>query len=162
MKAACEPYTGGVLVHTETVDRYDYDGVRACPFCHGSGLWLPEDENCTHYVTAFQDGDWDPDVIAPVFCNGFRYFRRALLREVQKHDGVISKCKPGTLRHPQITAFFCADPKRALLLREAFRITPVPGTMCATCGNDRAVIDPDDDDWRCALCGGPADAVIVL
>lgn len=141
-------------MHTETVDRYDYDGVRACPFCDGSGLWIFEEGNCPHYVTAFEAGEWDPDLIPPVFCDGFRFFRRALLRALQKNGGVISKRKPGTVRHPQIEALFCADPKRARRLRRKFRIPPLPGAICETCGNESAV--RRGSEWCCALCGGYA------
>jgi hypothetical protein len=149
-------------MRTEIVGCFDYEPLRTCPFCGDSALWILHEEDCPHYVTAFQDGDWDPDLIPPVFCDGFRFHRRRLTQSLEKNGGVVSRFKPGTLRHPQITVFFCADPRRARELRGEFRIEPVQGTICANCGNGSAAIDFDDDEWRCASCGGPAEPIIVL
>ena len=152
------------LVENIHLGPFDYDEVTACPFCAGVGLTLSDVDSCPHFVVAFQDGDWHPDLCPPVFCAGFRFCRRKLTAALTRANGIVRKQKPGTSRHPRIEAYFAVDPTLARTLREDHRLRVVEGgTQCPHCGSSSAVFDEStrdpmgNHDIRCAFCGEVAD-----
>ena len=137
---------------TGNLETYDHDSLCSCPFCEGTGLWVCDVDDCPHYVVAFQDGDWDPDLCPPVSCYGFRFDRGALTIALAKAHGVVCKKKPGTPRHPRIAAYYCVDTALAAELRDRHRKSVVGGVHCHWCGNDTAVLG-EHNDIRCSICG---------
>lgn len=133
-----------------------YDELARCPFCDDAGLMLYGDD-CPHFVVAFQDGAWDPDLIPPVFCNGLRYQRNPLTQALAQLPGVVCKIKPISDRHPRIEAYFCVDPEKATELRERFRRRIFTGVECVTCRNDTAVFLDEESKIVCVVCGSPAE-----
>lgn len=143
---------------------YDYGLLQTCPFCDRAGLH--EVDNCPHFVVAFQDGDWHPDLCPPVFCDGFRFNRSELTAALTRSIGIVCKRKRGTAQHPWIDAYFCVDPVSARTLRENHKLLVVlGGTLCPECGNSAVVEEPKkktnmgDAGIRCAICGEVADSL---
>lgn len=146
-------------MNTKQFTNSQYDALATCPFCDDIGL-TPSGDDCGHFVTAFQDGAWDPDLCPPVFCNGFRYRREPLERTLALLPGVLCKLKPITETHPNIVAYFCADPENAAHLRDRFRRTVISNaTHCRDCGNGSAVFVEEDNEIVCAVCGGTTELV---
>ena len=142
-------------MHIQHYTNAQYDGLACCPFCDGDGLMFSGDD-CPHFVAGFQDGDWDPDLIPPVFCDGFRYQRNPLTRALTQSVGIVCKIKPSSARHPRIEAYFCLDQDQAAEFRKRFLRTVIAGAECHTCGNETAVV-LEEDEIVCALCGSTAE-----
>jgi hypothetical protein len=140
---------------------YDYDLLQTCAFCDEFGLH--EIDNCPHFVVAFQDGDWHPNLCPPVFSDGFRFNRRELTAALTRSTGIVCKRKRGTSQHPRIEAYFCVDPVLTRTLRENHKLLVVRGgAMCPSCGNSTTVLEEPkertgDAGTRCAICGEVAD-----
>jgi hypothetical protein len=146
---------------TETLLPFGYDNLRTCPFCGGTNLMSAACdrylilEQCPHFVVAFENGVWGHDICPPVTCNGFLFDQKKLEEAAAQIDDVVMKVKPGTRRHPRITAIYCGHPGAASKLRENIR-RPVNSAPCGECGNTTAVIG-DLDEILCARCGVPSD-----
>ncbi len=138
---------------------YDYDELRGCPFCHSVGL-IGEAENCQHFVAAFQEGDWARDLCPPVFCDGFRFNRRAMLATLAEADGIVCKEKPGTRRHPFIETFFSEDPGLAAKIRAAHEnpIVWAGVAECPDCGMREAVLG-ESGTLLCYFCGANTESI---
>src|SRR5271154_4308596 len=100
----------------KSVGPFEYDVLTTCPFCLGHCLSSLPTDNCVHFVAAFQDGVWDQDLCPPVFCDGFRFDRESIVGDLEMTDA-IQIAKPGTKRHPEIKAYYCADPTITKSLR---------------------------------------------
>jgi hypothetical protein len=145
------------MYYEEYVGPWSYDELASCPYCDGRGLVSDESDCCPHFVVAFQRGVWDHSLCPPVWCNGFQYSLDDLkddLRTVSSNVDVMCRAKPGTQRHPEIEAFFCADPEVVHELRAKHRKIPAirPGNSCPECGHSATVIG-EMDDLACAMCG---------
>lgn len=139
---------------------WDYEDLRECPFCDSEptrftlNLFSDSSKGCPHFVVAFQNGGWAPDLCPPVSCNGFQFDRRVLTEALCQASQVVCKQKPVTRRHPEIRAYYCRDTALALELRNSFRLSPFHSDeKCGNCGNDAAVWDGGRTAICCSICG---------
>src|ERR1700677_1163425 len=112
-------------METITLNRYEYDNLRHCPFCgSGTNLFSDENERCPHLVASFENGVWGHDLCPPVTCDWY-LFEDSLEEFVQADHLVICKTTPRTRRHPSIKAYYHPDSVFVAELRMQFKIEPV-------------------------------------
>jgi hypothetical protein len=117
-----------------------------------------QSDNCSHFLTAIQEGTWARFIGPPVFCDSFRFEEGPLVQALAGLPNVVNYIKPRTGRHTRIRAYYCADPDLVKTLKEQYRRVPTTGARCVECNNDTAVVDEIFGKSRiiCYLCGSSA------
>jgi hypothetical protein len=139
-------------VFLEKLRPYDYRSVATCPFCFARALLPREEENCPHFVVAFQDGHWEWTPSRWLTCYGFRYRRAELLIALANSPCIHAKLALGTRTEPRVEAYYCSRTWLAADLRQRFKKSLIPGPTCKVCGNTDAVTS-ENGELICWLCG---------